>query len=166
MRLTSRVVLGLLALVALSAAAVLGFTGSAGGQGAATSDLFAQLNGKHEFDNQGMSGAGDPDAHGTFSATIKGNRLCFALTVTGLEKPVAAHIHEAAVGKNGPVVIPLKQPRAGDPGTSSGCVRSTTRELQEVQEKPQTYYANVHTGAFPNGAIRGQLFKATRRQNR
>jgi CHRD domain len=68
---------------------------------------------------------------------------------------VAAHIHRVV---NGPIVVPLNQPSSGDPGASSGCVTVDPKLARAILRHPHRYYANVHTAAFPSGAVRGQLF--------
>jgi hypothetical protein len=45
-------------------------------------------------------------------------------------------------------------------------VTITTTLFNQIKASPGAYYANVHTSAFPNGAIRGQLFQATATQDR
>jgi CHRD domain len=121
--------------------------------------LFAVLNGRKEVDASGRRGAGDPDGRGSFTATVDGNQLCFGITVTNLDQPVAAHIHRGKPNENGPVVVPLTAPSAGDPGASSGCVTVDPVLAQDILKHPHKYYANVHTTAFTGGAARGQLFR-------
>jgi hypothetical protein len=121
--------------------------------------LFADLNGRNELDpNTLQPGAGDLDGFGSASFTIDGDQLCFGITVGNLDTPTAAHIHKGRRFENGPVVVPLTPPGAGDPGASSGCVQVTDAALlADIQAHPRAYYANVHTTAFPGGAVRGQL---------
>lgn len=124
--------------------------------------LFASMSGKNEIDTAtGHRRAGDADGTGSFSAIIhkSTNELCFGITVQGIEPPTAAHIHKAKRNKNGPIVITLTAPSAGDPGTSSDCVSADPDLLKAIQKHPARYYANVHTSDFPGGAVRGQLFK-------
>ena len=62
----------------------------------------------------------------------------------------AAHIHVAAAGSPGPVVVPLN-PYAG------GCT-TVDRELAiAILTNPAGYYVNVHNAPYPGGAARGQL---------
>src|SRR3712207_310277 len=82
------------------------------GTAATKKELFAALNGARE-----VSG-GDTNGRGAFNATLDGGKLCFGLTVANIQKPVAAHIHKAAAGKDGDVVHSLKAPGKGDPGAS------------------------------------------------
>jgi hypothetical protein len=121
--------------------------------------LFAVLTGRKEVDANGRRGAGDPDGRGSFTATVDGDQLCFGITVKNIDKPVAAHIHRGRPNQNGPIVVPLSPPSSGDPGASSGCVEAATALARAILRRPHQYYANVHTGPFPGGAVRGQLFR-------
>jgi CHRD domain-containing protein len=124
----------------------------------ASAALFAELSGRNELDaTTGQPGAGDPDGFGSASFTFDGNQVCFGITVANLDAPVAAHIHSGRKFENGPVVVPLTQPATGDPGASSGCVAIDPALAADIQAHPRAYYANVHTTAFPAGAVRGQL---------
>lgn len=121
----------------------------------------ALLAGGHEVGPEGEADAGDPDGKGSASITIEpeAGKGCFALVVNNIDGPVAAHIHKAPAGRNGPIVVTLEAPRNGDPGSAAGCVDNVSREvLHAIHAHPWAYYVNVHTGAYPNGAIRGQLF--------
>jgi CHRD domain-containing protein len=119
--------------------------------------LFAVLTGRNEVDANGRRGAGDPDGRGSFTAIVDGNQLCFGVTVTNLDQPTAAHIHPGRRNQSGPPVVPLTQPSSGDPGAASGCVTVDPAVAQAILKNPHKYYFNVHTTAFPNGAVRGQL---------
>jgi hypothetical protein len=121
--------------------------------------LFASLNGRKEVDDEGNRGAGDRNGRGSFSATADGDQLCFGLTVKNLDTVAAAHIHRGGKRRNGPVVVPLEHPEDGDPGASAGCVTVGDSDLAAILRRPGRYYVNVHTAAFPGGAIRGQLFR-------
>jgi CHRD domain len=156
--LTAVVLLGAL-VMALSALA--GATpGKSTAQSAKTQRvLFALLKGRNEIDaTTGKKGAGDPDGRGGATVQIAGDQVCFGITVDNLATPVAAHIHAAGPNRNGPIVVTLAPPAAGDPGASSGCATVADAELLErILNHPNRFYVNVHTGPFPNGAVRGQL---------
>ena len=123
--------------------------GSASAQGL---QLFAALFGGEEV------GGGDPDGYGAAAITFHGSsKLCFGIVVDRLDTPTAAHIHAEKAGVNGPVVVPLSPPATGNPGASSGCVPITSTLYKDIRNSPSNFYVNVHTGTFPNGAIRGQL---------
>jgi hypothetical protein len=119
--------------------------------------LFAVLTGRNEVDANGRRGAGDPDGRGSFTAIVDGNQLCFGVTVTNLDTPTAAHIHAGRRNQSNPPLVTLTQPATGDPGAASGCVTVDPTIAQAILKNPHKYYFNVHTAAFPNGAVRGQL---------
>jgi hypothetical protein len=124
----------------------------------ARTTLVASLSGKNEVSpTTGKRRAGDLDATGGATVVVKGDQVCFAITVKGLDTPSAAHIHSARAGKNGNVVVPLTQPTSGDPGASAGCVTVAADLATSIQRRPRGFYVNVHTDAFPAGAVRGQL---------
>lgn len=122
--------------------------------------LFAVLLGGNEVSNAGDADVGDQNGSGSATVIIPNRTtICFALLVTGIDRPVAAHIHAGTAGQNGPVVVPLVPPVVGNPGTSSRCVRNLDPVLvQRIRLTPSNYYVNVHTEDFPGGALRGQLF--------
>jgi CHRD domain len=124
-----------------------------------TKALFTVLAGRNEVDDQGRRGAGDPDGRGSFTAIVDGDQLYFGITVTNLDAPVAAHIHKGRPNQNGPIIVTLTAPTTGDPGASSGCTTVDPDVSRAILKNPHKYYVNVHTGAFPNGAARGQLFR-------
>jgi hypothetical protein len=120
--------------------------------GAGGRPLHATLTGAAE-----VPGPGDPD--GTGKARIRLNqgqrKVCFRLSWENIATPTAAHIHIGPPGDFGPVVVPLFTAP-----TESGCVNGVARSLiKNIRKHPGRYYVNIHTGDFPDGAIRGQLSK-------
>ena len=95
----------------------------------------------------------DAAAHGLFKATLTGAKLKWKLTFAKLTGPAtAAHIHMAAKGKSGNVVVPLCAPcKSGATGTAT----LTVADLSAFRK--HLLYVNVHTTKNPNGEIRGQL---------
>jgi CHRD domain len=67
---------------------------------------------------------------------------------------IAAHIHEAAAGSNGPVVVPLTKKSDHEWGTPEGA-KLTPQQVEAL--KSGDLYVNVHTQAHKGGEIRGQL---------
>jgi hypothetical protein len=74
------------------------------------------------------------------------------VTTTGIAG-TAAHVHEAATGKNGPVIIPLT--KSGDTYTVPAGAKLTDAQFASFQAG--NLYVNVHTAANPDGEMRGQL---------
>ena len=116
--------------------------------GAAAADIQVTLSGDQEIPpvKTMASGSGtisigaDKSVHG--SITTKG------LTAA------AAHIHEAAAGENGPVIIPLTKSGA------DGWMVPANAKLTDAQYsafEAGKLYVNVHTKEHPNGEIRAQL---------
>ncbi len=147
---------GSIAAVAVAAVIALPASGTA----PPGSTFFAKLGGEH------VVPAADPDGYGTFSAGFNGTKLCYGLQVFKIGAPLAAHIHKAAVGSNGPIKVPLNVPSSGLAGASAGCTTLSTTLANAIKANPHAYYVNVHNSAFPNGAIRGQLFQATASQDK
>ncbi|MCC2638740.1 MAG: hypothetical protein K0Q68_2459 [Moraxellaceae bacterium] len=120
----------------------------------------ALLAGGNEVDKDGKANAGDEDGKGAVSLSVdpEAGKLCFGIVVNNIDGPVGAHIHQGKAGRNGPVVIPLQAPEGGNPGASSGCIENVDRVLlHAIHAHPWAYYVNVHTGAYPDGAVRGQI---------
>jgi CHRD domain len=113
--------------------------------------LFTNLSGAEEVP------PADPD--GTGEALLRVNsgqgRICYQLTVANLDGTVAAaHIHKAPAGVNGPIVVPLVPPING---SSEACATVDRALAKDIRKNPDDYYVNVHTSAFTDGAVRGQL---------
>jgi CHRD domain len=127
--------------------------------GAAPAIAFCGAFGGNEASDTGEANAGDPDGRGSATVIISDTSVCFGIVVDGIDGPTAAHIHRAVAGVNGDIVVVLTPPSAGDPGASSGCVPvNDPALLTAIRRDPSAFYVNVHTGEFPAGAIRGQLF--------
>lgn len=90
---------------------------------------------------------------GTGSGTIvigNGGTVSGRVTTTGIAG-TAAHIHEAAMGKNGPVIVPLT--KNGDTYVVPPGAKLTDAQLASFKEG--NLYVNAHTTANPGGEIRG-----------
>jgi hypothetical protein len=94
---------------------------------------------------------------GTFDKVTK--QLLLTISFNGLTANAsAAHIHKAAVGVNGGVIIGF----LGVPAATSGSFTysGTLTAGQETDLLAGLYYVNVHNANFPGGEIRGQLSTA------
>jgi hypothetical protein len=96
--------------------------------------------------------------------------LHFAVAVANIENVVAAHIHVAPAGSNGPVVVTL----CGNPGGAPPCMNLPGKNFVVNGHVTQTNsggsldhlieqmragnaYINVHTPTWPGGEVRGQI---------
>ena len=119
--------------------------------------LSAVLSGANEVSPTGVLGVGDPDGSGSATVRINPgqNQLCYQLNWKDVGAVGAAHVHEAPAGTNGNVVIPLALD--GRKGIAEGCATVERELLVQIMQDPSEYYVNLHTAAFPGGAVRGQL---------
>jgi hypothetical protein len=103
-----------------------------------------------------------------------GTELHYKLIVANIENVTMAHIHLAAAGENGPVVVwlyPSAAPPQLIPGRSNGLIAQGTitasnlvgplagQSLDDLLAviNAGTAYVNVHTSQFPGGEVRGQI---------
>jgi CHRD domain len=105
-----------------------------------------------------VPGPGDNNAGGAVQVTLNSdkNEVCYDVTVTKIDEATAAHIHEGAMGKDGPVKVGLDTPKGG---ATKGCKSADAAVVKDMMANPANYYVNVHNAAFPKGAVRGQLSK-------
>ena len=128
-----------------------GTSESAGQSGGAWTKFSAKLSGDNEV------GGGDPDGSGTAAIKTRGTEVCYDIKWTGVDATMS-HIHWAAAGKNGDVVVPFFEAESPlDASSKSGCVQAKESVVKAIAANPAKYYVNVHSPEFPKGAIRGQL---------
>ena len=101
-------------------------------------------------------GPGDPDGSGTAHLTVNPGlgKVCYSVTVSGVDPIRAAHLHVAPATAAGPVVIPLA-PFTGD--STAGCADVERALALALVQDPGSYYLNVHNATYPAGALRAQL---------
>jgi hypothetical protein len=87
------------------------------------------------------------------------NHASVHLNSTGVDDGTAAHIHTAAAGANGPVLIPLTKDavRMGHWAVEQRAITAA----DQITFNSNGWYANVHTPANASGAIRGQIIATT-----
>jgi hypothetical protein len=106
------------------------------------------LTGAHEVPpvSTGASGSGTVTVNADHTVSAR-------ITVSGMT-PTAAHIHEAAMGVNGPVIVPLT--KQGDDTFVSAAGAKFTDAQYDAFKAGHTY-VNVHSAKSPSGEIRAQL---------
>lgn len=104
-----------------------------------------------------VPGPGDPDGRGAARITFYGARgeVCFEINVADIDSAVAAHIHEGETGATGRVVVPLAPPVDGHVSDCTSGVSPGVMSM--IYQGPTSFYVNVYTTPFPDGALRGQI---------
>ena len=93
-------------------------------------------------------------ATGSGTITINDDKSVSGSVTTSGVDGVAAHIHNGAPGKNGPVIVPMS--KTADNTRSVGAGAKLT-DAQYADFKAGNLYVNVHSAANKGGEIRGQL---------
>ena len=75
-----------------------------------------------------------------------------SVTTTGVQGTMA-HIHQAAKGQNGPVIVPLT--KNGDTYTVPQGRKLTPAQMEAL--KQGNLYVNVHSDRYKGGEVRAQL---------
>ncbi|MET0760209.1 MAG: CHRD domain-containing protein [Flavobacterium sp.] len=112
-----------------------------------TETFYATLNGTSE--DPPNSSAANGTATVTFNNTTK---ILTAATVFNGMVVTAAHIHKGAVGASGPPVFTFT-----DYTSPINFTSDPLNAAQEADLKANLYYINLHSIAYPDGEIRGQL---------
>jgi hypothetical protein len=120
----------------------------------------AFLSGDQEVPVAGGPAVGDPTGRAVAFITARDTHVSYSFAWLGLN-PTLGHIHKAPFGANGPVVVPLfTSPVPATVVAVSGTVTGLDPTLvKDINAHPSQFYANLHTAAFPGGAVRGQLFR-------
>ena len=94
------------------------------------------------------------NASGSGTITVLMDRSVSGSVTTTAIAGTAAHIHLAAPGQNGPVIVPLN--KTGD-NVWSVPPAIRLNDSQYEAYRLGNLYINVHSAANPNGEIRGQI---------
>ncbi|GAA2223930.1 hypothetical protein GCM10010232_05820 [Streptomyces amakusaensis] len=124
--------------------------------------LIARLDGSgHVPVGGGPAGGdrGDRDGRAVVKAEVKGDRITFSLTWSGLSNPTLARIHRGEAGANGDLVAGLFT-KAMPEGVHSAAGQTTVTDAdlaELLRTDPGGHYVSLHTDEFPGGAVRAQL---------
>lgn len=109
-----------------------------------------------------------PNTEGSGLAVIRINEataeVCYLITVTGIGEPTepaaglgAAHIHDFATRG---IFVDLEtdwMATGNDRNTTIGCAAADPERLAAILADPSAFFVNIHTVAFPGGALTGAL---------
>jgi hypothetical protein len=114
----------------------------------ATKRYKADLTGSSVVPKQGLA-----SGKGSARFTVTGHRLCWKITVSGIDTPVVAHIHTGGAVSSGPVIVAL-----GGHFKPAGCTTISDDAVVAIGGCGCSgVYVDVHTKSYPTGAIRGSL---------
>ena len=113
-------------------------------------------------------GAGDPDGfaigtitfnNGTGAGMTGFATISLMLGNIDLSNLTGHHIHQAPAGVNGSIVLDLGNPNTILSGNMlSGTITNlSATTITSLFSNPTGFYYNLHNGAFPGGAVRGQI---------
>ncbi len=113
----------------------------------------------------------ETDASGTVTAALDGLTLTLSGSFDNLESDynadIGSHIHAAAAGANGPVIIPLSPTLDNDNlgGTFEAANNTFTLTQDQADDLAAgLLYVNIHSISNPSGEIRGQILADARVQ--
>lgn len=107
-----------------------------------------------------VGAAGDPDGTGVAVVTIDGGALHYYLWLKSVEQPAGAQLRAARAGASGALVADLAatfQSAASGVAVASGTVPLDVPTSASLVQDPGAFAVEVTSGAFPAGALRGQL---------
>jgi hypothetical protein len=102
-------------------------------------------------------GGGDPDGYATAQISVadRADQICYDINdIRNISEVTAIHVHRGAVGVDGPPVWTLNK---ANEGGWKGCTDKAEWMQDAFENRFRSYYVNIHTADYPNGAIRGQL---------
>ncbi|MET0964593.1 MAG: CHRD domain-containing protein [Noviherbaspirillum sp.] len=122
---------------------------SMGGMGGGISEkTTAALTGGQEVPPVATSASGRSTISVASDRSVSGSVI-----VSGME-PTAAHIHQGAMGTNGPVVVPLTKTSATTFAVPAG---AKLTDAQYAAFVDGNLYVNVHSAKNPGGEVRVQM---------
>jgi hypothetical protein len=116
--------------------------------------IIAMLSGMQEVPPVATPGSGTA----TLDVNLATGAMSGTVTFTGLtSNATAAHIHQAAAGVNGPIIIPLVGGAGATAGTWMVPAGTVMTPAQLTALQANQLYINVHTLTNPGGELRGQI---------
>lgn len=104
----------------------------------------------------GARGDADGYAKAELSVSDEANQICYDLNdVRGIGTVTSAAIYRGGKGVNGQVVVRMRE---ANEGGWKNCVGRPEWLEDRVERSSGSYYIQVNTSDYPNGAIRGQFY--------
>ncbi|GGZ31427.1 hypothetical protein GCM10010387_26720 [Streptomyces inusitatus] len=121
----------------------------------------AQADGGQKVPAAGVRAAADPDGHAVVFLRPGSGSLGYSLTWVNITPPLSVHLHKGALGRNGPIALPLLgTPMPPNIFAVAGTVPVPRAELiRQLTSRPEAFYASLRTEDFRDGAVRGQFFR-------
>jgi hypothetical protein len=101
--------------------------------------------------------AGAPQGQALELIGIQDNTLSYSISWRGIGTPTEADIHAGGRGADGPVVVTLFTTPQRATFASGTVTLTDPTVVAALHSNPGSFYADVHTSKFPDGAVRGQL---------
>jgi len=133
---------------------------------AAGNNFKADLEGLNEVPSVDTKAKGEAK----FELSTSGKSMKYTLVVRDIENVLSAHIHLGAPGKNGTVLVNIYNDKKKEGKFRGSLSQSTITDKDLIGElkgksisdlvaliKSGDAYVNVHTDAYPDGEIRGQI---------
>jgi hypothetical protein len=109
--------------------------------------MSVKLSGNQEVPAVTTNGSGSGSITINDDGSVSGS-----VTASGFT-PTAAHIHQGAAGKNGPVIVPFT--KDGDKFSAPAGAKLSPEQMKAF--KAGDLYVNIHSAAHPGGEVRAQL---------
>jgi hypothetical protein len=113
-----------------------------------------------------LAPSGDADGSGRATVLVDSDSgtVCYTIVVRNIDAPTepapglgSAHIHVLPAGTIAVDLDTVFRAAGTDTFVSTGCVDADAATIAALLADPQLYYVNVHTVAFPGGAVQGSL---------
>ncbi|MFF5205185.1 CHRD domain-containing protein [Streptosporangium sp. NPDC000396] len=152
---------GMALATALTAAALAPAAAQAGTTEFSDAYFAARLVGANEVPAKNGPAVGDKNGSAYAVIRISGNRVSYAVRWKRTAAPTAFHIHQGKAGVNGDVKIGFfGEALPGSAEAVAGSVKVDDGDLLAgIRKNPKNWYLNLHTGEFPGGAVRAQLYR-------
>jgi len=99
-----------------------------------------------------MTSAMSGSAFAKFAINAKANTLCYSISAKGLKNITEAHVQVTSTEKD----VLIFNPKKVNSSTPS-CLKVSSKSLLDLTNYPSKYSFMVHTKAYPDGAVMGDL---------